>query len=239
MEKSDIESGVVIGDKELYPKMTESPGLRWAFIRKVYAVLTLQLIVTVGVSSVVFFVGDISVFVTTTTPGLVVFFVSLVIPLLMLWPLIVFAKKHPVNLIILMLFTLTISFAVGLCCSFSKGKIVLEAAILTATMVLGLTIYTFWAVRRGHDFSFLEPFLFGALLIILVFSIIQVLHPLGKLSSMIFSCFASVVFCGYIVYDTNQLIKKLNYDEYIHAAICLYLDVINLFLHILGFAIHT
>lgn len=82
MEKSDIESGVVIGDKELYPKMTESPGLRWAFIRKVYAILTLQLIVTVGVSSVVFFVGDISVFVTTTTPGLVVFFVSLVIPLL-------------------------------------------------------------------------------------------------------------------------------------------------------------
>lgn len=40
-----------------------------------------------------------------------------------LWPLIVFAKKHPVNLIILMLFTLTISFAVGLCCSFSKGMV--------------------------------------------------------------------------------------------------------------------
>ncbi|KAJ0232721.1 Protein LIFEGUARD 1 [Hirschfeldia incana] len=240
MEKSDIESGVVIGGgKELYPKMTESPELRWAFIRKVYAVLTLQLIVTVGVSSVVFFVSDISDFITTTTPGLVVFFVSLLLPLLMLWPLFAFAKKHPVNLVVLMLFTLFISFAVGLCCCFSKGKIVLEAAILTATMVVGLTIYTFWAVRRGHDFSFLAPFLFGALLIILVFLLIQIYHPLGKLSSMIFSCFASVVFCGYIVYDTNQLIKKLNYDEYIYAAICLYLDVINLFLHVLGIAVHT
>ncbi|KAF8100641.1 hypothetical protein N665_0219s0018 [Sinapis alba] len=235
MEKSDIESGV----NELYPKMTESPELRWAFIRKVYAVLTLQLIVTVGVSSVVIFVSEISVFITTTTPGLVVFAVSLLLPLLMLWPLIVFAKKHPVNLIILMLFTLSISFAVGLCCSFSKGRIVLEAAILTATMVVGLTIYTFWAVRRGHDFSFLAPFLFGALLIIIVFTLIQIFHPLGKLSSMIFSCLASVLFCGYIVYDTNQLIKKLNYDEYIHAAISLYLDVINLFLHLLGIIVHT
>ncbi|KAF2542985.1 hypothetical protein F2Q68_00030713 [Brassica cretica] len=239
MEKSDIESGVVIGGKELYPKMTESPELRWAFTRKVYAILTLQLIVTVGVSSVVFFVGEISVFITTTTSGLVVFFVSLLLPLLMLWPLIVFAKKHPVNLIILMLFTLSISFAVGLCCSFSKGKIVLEAAVLTATMVVGLTIYTFWAVRRGHDFSFLAPFLFGSLLIILVFATIQVFHPLGKLSSMIFSCVASVCFCGYIIYDTNQLIKKLNYDEYIHAAISLYLDVINLFLNLVGILVHT
>ncbi|CAH8316658.1 unnamed protein product [Eruca vesicaria subsp. sativa] len=239
MEKSDIESGVVIGGKELYPKMTESPELRWAFIRKVYTVLTLQLMVTVGVSLVVFFVDEISVFITTTTPGLVVFFVSLLLPLLMLWPLIVFAKKHPINLIILMLFTLSISFAVGLCCSFSKGRIVLEAAILTATMVVGLTIYTFWAVRRGHDFSFLAPFLFGASLIILVFALIQIFYPLGKLPSMIFSCLASILFCGFIVYDTDQLIKKLNYDEYIHAAISLYLDVINLFIHLLGIGIHT
>lgn len=38
-----------------------------------------------------------------------------------LWPLFAFEKKHPYNLIILSLFTLSISFAVGLCCSFSKG----------------------------------------------------------------------------------------------------------------------
>lgn len=62
----------------------------------------------------------------------------------------------------------------------------------------------------------------------------QLFYPLGKLSSMIFSGIASIVFCGYIIFDTNQLIKKLNYDEYIPAAIRLYLDVINLFLNLLG-----
>jgi len=51
---------------------------------------------------------------------------------------------------------------------------------------------------------------------------------------MIFSGIASIVFCGYIIFDTNQLIKKLNYDEYITAAIRLYLDVMNLFLNLLG-----
>lgn len=56
---------------------------------------------------------------------------------------------------------------------------------------------------------------------------------------MIFSGLASVLFCGYILYDTNQLIKKHSYDEYIRAAISLYLDVINLFLNLLGIVINT
>ncbi|CAA7053376.1 unnamed protein product [Microthlaspi erraticum] len=240
MAKSDIESGGVIATgNELYPKMTENSEFRWAFIRKVYVILSLQLMLTVGVSSVVFFVREIPDFITTTNHGLVVFYVSLLLPFLMLWPLIAFAKKHPINLIILTLFTLSISFAVGLCCSFSKGKIVLEAAILTATMVIGLTIYTFWAVKRGHDFSFLAPFLFGALIIVIVFSLVQIFYPLGKLSSMILSGIAAILFCGYIVYDTNQLIKKLNYNEYVRAAIALYLDVINLFVNLLGFGVNT
>ncbi|KAL0689094.1 hypothetical protein Bca4012_088771 [Brassica carinata] len=277
MEKSDIESGVVIGGKELYPKMTESPELRWAFTRKVYAILTLQLIVTVGVSSVVFFVGEISVFITTTTSGLVIFFVSLLLPLLSCvffqhlaktyfvildFSLLAVAtdcvrqeasrKPHNLNALhslhlfrrgtLLLFFKRFTRHVIIIVYHFALDvlwKIVLEAAVLTATMVVGLTIYTFWAVRRGHDFSFLAPFLFGSLLIILVFATIQVFHPLGKLSSMIFSCVVSVCFCGYIIYDTNQLIKKLNYDEYIHAAISLYLDVINLFLNLVGILVHT
>ncbi|KFK22589.1 hypothetical protein AALP_AAs43532U000100 [Arabis alpina] len=237
MAKLDIESGG--GGSELYPGMKESSEIRWAFIRKVYIILSLQMILTVGVCSVVFFVRAIPVFITTTYLGVAVFFVSLLVPLFMLCPLLIFAKKHPYNLIMLALFTLSMSFAVGLCCSFTKGKIVLEAAILTGVMVLGLTLYTFWAVKRGHDFSFLGPFLFGALLILLVFTIMQIYYPLGNLTSTIFSGLASIVFCAYIVYDTSQLIKKHNCDEYVHAAISLYLDVMNLFLHLMGIVINT
>lgn len=61
----------------------------------------------------------------------------------------------------------------------------------------------------------------------------QILFPLGKISVMIYGCLASIIFCGYIVYDTDNLIKRHSYDEYIWAAISLYLDVINLFLSLL------
>jgi FtsH-binding integral membrane protein len=59
-------------------------------------------------------------------------------------------------------------------CAFTSGKVILEAAILTTAVVFSLTAYTFWAARRGQDFSFLGPFLFASLIMLLVFGFIQV-----------------------------------------------------------------
>lgn len=66
-----------------------------------------------------------------------------------------------------------------MCYSFSSclivtGKVVLQAAVLTASVVVGLTLYTFWAARRGHDFAILYPFLFACLLVLIVYAIMQV-----------------------------------------------------------------
>uniref|UniRef100_A0A453GLC1 Uncharacterized protein n=1 Tax=Aegilops tauschii subsp. strangulata TaxID=200361 RepID=A0A453GLC1_AEGTS len=89
-------------------------------------------------------------------------------------PLHFYRQKHPVNLLLLGVFTVAISFSVGLTCAFTSGKVILEAGILTIVVVLSLTAYTFWAARRGKDFSFLGPFLFASLMILLVFGFIQV-----------------------------------------------------------------
>ncbi|VAH69004.1 unnamed protein product [Triticum turgidum subsp. durum] len=113
------------------------------------------------------------------------------------------------------------------------GKVILQAGILTIVVVLSLTAYTFWAARRGKDFSFLGPFLFASLMILLVFAFIQIFFPLGKLSHMIYGTLAALIFSGYIVYDTGSIIKRYKYDEYVWAAVTLYLDIINLFLGLL------
>lgn len=227
--KRDVESG----ERTLYPTMLESPELRWSFIRKVYSIITFQLLLTVAVASVVVFVPPIPRFFVSTTPGLVLYIVLLFIPLITLCPLYYYHKKHPLNYFLLLLFTVTSAFPVGLACAFVSGKVILEAVILTTVVVFSLTLYTFWAARRGHDFSFLGPFLFAALLVLIVFAFIQILFPLGKLSHMIYGCLAAIIFSGYIVYDTDNLIKRYSYDEYIWASVSLYLDVINLFLSLL------
>ncbi|CAL5353759.1 unnamed protein product [Camellia sinensis] len=148
-------------------------------------------------------------------------------------PLYYYHQTHPVNYFLLGLFTVSLAFIVGLTCAFTNGKVILESVILTAAVVISLTLYTFWAARRGHDFNFLGPFLFGAIFVLIIFALIQVLFPLGKISVMIYGCLASIIFCGYIIYDTDNLIKRYSYDEYIFASVALYLDIINLFLSLL------
>ncbi|XP_016451565.1 protein LIFEGUARD 4-like isoform X1 [Nicotiana tabacum] len=227
--KDDVEGGA----RALYPTMLESPELRWTFIRKVYSILSLQLLLTIAVASVVVTVHPIAHFFVSTGAGLALYIVLIITPFITLCPLYYYHQKHPVNFLILGLFTVALAFAVGLTCAFTSGKVILESVILTTAVVLSLTVYTFCAAKRGHDFNFLGPFLFGALIVLMLFAFIQLLFPLGRISVMIYGCLASILFCGYIVYDTDNLIKRYTYDKYIWAAVALYLDVINLFLSIL------
>jgi len=41
------------------------------------------------------------------------------------------------------------------------------------------------------------------------------------------------VFSGYIIYDTNEMIRRYDVDEWVWAVVNLYLDIINLFLRLL------
>ncbi|RVX22285.1 Protein LIFEGUARD 4 [Vitis vinifera] len=229
--KGDIETG---GEGHLYPMMLESPPMRWAFIRKVYAILSMQLLLTVVDAAIVVVVDPISDFMVHNRAGLGLYLFIVVLSLILMCALAAFHKRHPVNLILLGMFTLTMAFTMGLSCAFVKGKIILEAAILTSVVTIGLTLYTFWAAKRGHDFSFLGPFLFASLLVLLVFSMIQMFFPMGKLSTMIFGCLGAIIFSGFIIYDTDNMIKRYEYDDFIWAAVSLYLDILNLFIALIN-----
>jgi FtsH-binding integral membrane protein len=51
---------------------------------------------------------------------------------------------------------------------------------------------------------------------------------------MIYGCLGTITFYGYIVYDTDKLIKKrFTYAKYISVAVNLYLHVIPIFLSLL------
>ncbi|XP_074312097.1 BI1-like protein [Silene latifolia] len=226
MMKGDIEEGEV-----LYPGLGYGENqLRWGFIRKVYGILSAQLILTTIVSLATVLYTPINETLRNNS-GLLLLFA--ILPLVLLWPLYVYQQRHPHNLIILGLFTICLSLTVGVSCANTDGKIVLEALILTAAVVCSLTGYTFWAAKKGKDFSFLGPVLFGSLVGIVVAGFLQAFFPLGSTSVLIYGGFSAIVFSGYIVYDTDNLIKRFSYDEYIWASVTLYLDILNLFLTIL------
>lgn len=70
--------------------------------------------------------------------------------------------------------------------------------------------------------------------IFFIFCLLQMFFY-SKTLELVFAAAGALLFCGFIIYDTHLLMHKLSPEDYIVAAISLYLDIINLFLHLLNF----
>ncbi|GFQ07451.1 bi1-like protein [Phtheirospermum japonicum] len=229
-QKDDVEAR---SDLLLCPLMMhESPELRWAFIRKVYSILTLQLLASIAFAAIVVAVEPVASFFNNTQIGLPVFVVILLTPIIVVCLLYFFRYKHPWNFVLLGIFTLYFGLAFGSVCAFVSGKVVIETVIATAVVVISLTAYTFWAAKRGRDFDFLIPFLLSIVVILLTFTTFQICYPMGKISQTMCSGICVIIFSVHIIYDTSSLMKRNSYDDYIWALVLLYLDVLRIFLEL-------
>jgi hypothetical protein len=72
-QKGDVEV-------ETYPAVLDGPRNRCIFIRKIYIIIAIQLLVTVAVANTVVSVHPISSFIVHTTAGLAVYVAIIVIP---------------------------------------------------------------------------------------------------------------------------------------------------------------
>ncbi|KAI3442003.1 uncharacterized protein J3R85_001580 [Psidium guajava] len=216
----DIDNAKQTGDVEssrgadaaavLYTNMLESPQLRWAFIRKVYAIILThpphcrrrhgRL---PDEAHVAFRGRDQAGVRHLRRPPRPPFdnYMS--------------AAREPqeasVNFVLLGLFTVTMAFGLGFSCAFTKGSV----------------------VKRGRDFIFLGTLLARFPPADACFCYDSDLLSSGEVFLDEIWLLGSIIFAAFIVYDTNNLIKRFGYDEYIVAAVSIYLDIINLFLSLL------
>ncbi len=137
--------------------------------------------------------------------------------------------EFPTNYYLLGVFTLFQAFTIGCVASFFDKWVVIEAFLITTTLVACLTAYTFQSKR---DFSAWGASLFTCLWVLIFAGFFQIFFQHTILEFLI-SVAGALVFCLFIVFDTHMIMKKLNPEEYIVAVINLYLDIINLFLEIL------
>jgi FtsH-binding integral membrane protein len=230
-------SGDVYRDPESLEETPLVPGmsptensLRWGFINKVFGIVGCQLGLTAVMAAIIMFNAPVQNFVLGNVAVQIVF---ALLPFLVMIPLFIYRNKHPVNLALLGAFTLCLSVSVGAACSIYAPEVVLEAVALTAAIVGGLTAYSFYATRKGKDFTFMGPMLFSALWGMVIWGFIQVFFRPGPVGQTIYALLGSFLFSAYIVYDVHLLIARLSLDDYIWASVTLYLDIINLFLYIL------
>ena len=140
------------------------------------------------------------------------------------------ARKFPINYILLLGFTLSMSFYCLVFCSFFETSDVIAAGLLTIAATVGLTVY---AIRTKEDFTFCGGFLFSFVFLLVFSGCFYFWVGLTALWLLI----GIMVYSLYIVYDTQlimgQLGLKYNIDDYCLAALNLYIDIIYLFLKIL------
>ncbi|XP_058124574.1 protein lifeguard 1-like [Anopheles coustani] len=145
-------------------------------------------------------------------------------------------RKAPMNFILLGLFTLAESFLVAVVTAQYNADEVMLALGITAAICLGLTLFAF---QTKYDFTMMGGFLFCVVLVFFLFGLISIFFE-GKVITLIYSALGALIFSMFLVYDTQIMLDgkhkfSISPEEYVFAALNLYLDVINLFLHILRF----
>lgn len=201
-------------------------AVRLGFIRKVYGLLSIQLFITVIVASVMMFTPPIKEFIHTNDWLMMV---AMFGSLALLFALFVKRRESPTNLILLAAFTVVQAYSVGVICTFYSQAIVLEALLLTLTVLAGLTLYTFQTKR---DFSSMHSALFAGLCILIVGGFLQIFIQ-SNVFELLIGLGGAFLFSLFIVFDTQMMMETLSPEEYILATINLYMDIINLFIYIL------
>lgn len=77
------------------------------------------------------------------------------------------------------------------------------------------------------------PYLFGALWFMILFGFVAMFIPFNSTMEIIYGVLGALVFSGYILVDTQLVMRHYHVEEEIAASISLYLDVLNLFMSIL------
>lgn len=134
------------------------------------------------------------------------------------------------NLAFLTAFTALEAYSISVITSMFESRIVLQALVFTFGIFIALTLF---ACQTKYDFTSWMPYLFGALWVLILFGFMAAFFPKSSGVELGYGIVAALIFSGYILVDTQLVIRHYHVEEEIAAAISLYLDILNLFLAIL------
>lgn len=210
--------------------------VRLGFIRKVYSIVVCQLILTVLLALPFHRFPALSMFVRENP---ILLWIAVGLGLVFTCILTCnpeCARTYPNNYILLGAFTVTQGFLIGVITALHSTHAALVAAGVTAILFFLLTLYAF---NTKADFTGWGIYGLVATVMLLLVGLAAIITGLPVLMS-IWLYLGVLLFCFYIVYDTQLIIggKHHQYsftvDDFVLASLCLYLDLINLFLHLLS-----
>ena len=220
-------------DEEMNIDIEIQSKIREGFIYKVfgivlYQILILFLLVFLGYTFQAFH----DFLLTSKTMLILTFFITLTCLFLPIFNPNIY-RTVPTNYIVLTLFSLSFGWWIAACVMLYTKTSVLFVLCLTTITVASLTCY---AMYTRKDYTAFGGFLFTALIVLIFASILEIFFPIPLLRLLLIY-FSLMIFCIYLIYDVQLVIgdrgKKFSEDDYILAALNIYLDIVNIFLELL------
>lgn len=211
--------------------------IRHMFIRKVYAILMVQLLTTFGLVAVFMFCEPVRRYARKNAILYYTSFVVFIITYLILACCSGVRRRYPWNAILLAVFTLALSYLAGMLTIVHNTKTVLLCIGITALVCLAVTIFSF---QTKIDFTSCRGLMFGLVMALLLTGLVMVFTvPFGYLPwlQIVYAGLGTIVFTVFLAYDTQLLVGNKRYslspEEHIFAALCLYVDVVFIFFFML------
>jgi len=107
---------------------------------------------------------------------------------------------------------------------------ILQAGLLTVGIFGGLTAYVFISNR---DFSFLRGMVTVGLIVVILGGLMNMLFVGSSGLGFALAIAVLLLFSGFVLYDTSNIIRRYPTNEYVAGALDLYLDAFNMFLALL------
>ncbi|MDT5272391.1 MAG: modulator of FtsH protease [Acidobacteriota bacterium] len=105
-----------------------------------------------------------------------------------------------------------------------------QAGLLTVGIFGGLTAYVFLSKK---DFSFMRGMVTTGLIVVVLAGVLNLFIVGSSALAFGISCAALLLFSGFVLYDTSNIIRRYPVNEYVAGALSLYLDAFNIFLALL------
>jgi len=196
---------------------------RLVFIKKVYSLLAMSM----GSAAVGAYLGS-GPLLLLVAPNMMLFFI-LQIALIFFAS---FAARRPgLNMVALFSFTTVSGLTLGPLLYQVGPSIAAEAFALTAITFAGLSMYVVYSKK---DFSFMSGFLMTGLIVLVVGGLLNMFFIQSGMMHFVMSGASVLLFSGFILYDTSNILRYYGTDEYVSATLALYLDVLNLFIALLS-----
>jgi len=143
------------------------------------------------------------------------------------------SKKEPLNYFVFALFAILTGVSITpllLYVAMSGGIAIIIKALLATFLTFTAAGLIGWKTKKS--LASWGGFLFVSLIGLVIVQIVGIFIPWGSTFEMIYSSIGVVIFGAYTIYDFNRL-KTFPEDQYVQAAMHIYLDIFNLFIFIL------